>query len=111
MDRLANTVARRGGRARRSVVVGLSLDLSDVLKYPGVPARRRHHARPDRRDPLTAILRRHQGRMIERYHQMGVLGVAMAIGVDCRSAATAVGRASGARGDVDAAYLESQRCC
>ena len=51
MDRLRDTVAGGAAALAGLLFVGLSLNLSEVLKYPGVPRRAVATARADRRDP------------------------------------------------------------
>src|SRR6476619_1457695 len=55
----ANTVAGGAAALAGLLFVGLSLNLADFLKYPGVPRPRRCHARADHRDTADRDLRRH----------------------------------------------------
>jgi hypothetical protein len=78
----ANTVAGGAAALAGLLFVGLSLNLSDVLKYPGVPARAATTLGLTVAILLTAIFVATPGQDDRALAtEMGVLGVAMAIGV------------------------------
>lgn len=78
----ANTVAGGAAALAGLLFVGLSLNLSDVLKYPGVPARAATTLGLTVAILLTAIFVATPGQVDRALAtEMGVLGVAMAVGV------------------------------
>jgi modulator of FtsH protease len=78
----ANTVAGGAAALAGLLFVGLSLNLSDVLKYPGVPARAAVTLGLTVAILLTAILVATPGQDDRALAaEIGVLGLAMAVGV------------------------------
>jgi hypothetical protein len=103
----ANTLAGGAAALAGLLFVGLSLDLSEVLKYPGVPARA-IATLGHRRDPCHRDFRRHSragpssaGRR-DRTDRRDDGGDG-----DCRCAATAIRPAPGACALVDASAPRS----
>ena len=78
----ANTVAGGAAALAGLLFVGLSLNLAEVLKYPGVPARAAVDARADRRDTADGDFRRHcPDRTLARWPRRSVSsGSAVAVG-------------------------------
>jgi hypothetical protein len=100
----ANTAAGGAAALAGLLFVGLSMNLAEVLKYPGVPARAAVTLGLTVAILLTAIFVATPGQDHRVLGRRGRRGRPRDGGRrDCRSAATAVGPASGARADVDAA--------